>query len=147
MNYGGSSGFGRAYRESLHGKWGIQDVDDAYQSVLMLDKMGLVDASRAVVHGGSAGGYAVLQITTNLPVGTFATGAAHYGVSDMKKMADILHKFEYWLCDRLMGGSWEECKDVWIERSPIYHTKKIQMPLLVCDLGFPRCSYSNCNSF
>ncbi|KAH8101563.1 alpha beta-hydrolase [Cristinia sonorae] len=131
VNYGGSSGFGRAYRESLHGKWGVQDIADAHQCVLILDKMGLVDASRAVVHGGSAGGYAVLQIATSLPVGSFATGVAHYGVSDMKKMADILHKFEYWLCDRLMGGSWEECKDVWIERSPIYHTERVQMPLLV----------------
>ncbi|TCD62362.1 hypothetical protein EIP91_006971 [Steccherinum ochraceum] len=131
VNYGGSTGFGRAYRESLHGKWGVQDIADAHEAVLVLDKMGLVDAQRAVVHGGSAGGYAVLQIATSLQAGAFATGAAHYGISDMKKLADVLHKFEYWLCDRLMGGSWEECKDVWIERSPIYHSKRIQMPLLV----------------
>ena len=130
VNYGGSSGFGRAYRESLHGKWGILDIDDAYQSVLKLDAEGLVDAKRAVVHGASAGGYSVLQIATMLPK-AFAAGSPHYGVSDMRKLDEILHKFEYYLCDRLMGGTWEECESVWRERSPVHHADKIQMPLLV----------------
>ncbi|THH32604.1 hypothetical protein EUX98_g1574 [Antrodiella citrinella] len=131
VNYGGSTGFGRVYRESLHGKWGVQDIADAHQAVLILGQMNLVDPSRALVRGASAGGYAVLQAATSLPVGSFAAGVAHYGISDMKKLGDVLHKFEYWLCDRLMGGSWEECKDVWIERSPIHHMDKILMPLLV----------------
>ncbi|KAJ6459747.1 Alpha/Beta hydrolase protein [Mycena vitilis] len=130
VNYGGSTGFGRAFRESLEGKWGVLDIQDAYQTVLELDKRGLVDAKRAVVHGGSAGGYSVLQIATDLP-GTFRAGAPHYGVSDMRKLDEILHKFEYYLCDRLMGGTWEECESVWRERSPIYHADKIEMPLLI----------------
>lgn len=130
INYGGSSGFGRAFRESLDGKWGVLDVEDTYQSVLKLDELGLVDANRAVVHGGSAGGYTVLQIATTLPT-AFAAGSPHYGVSDMRRLDEILHKFEYYLCDRLMGGPWEECEDVWRERSPIYHADKIKMPLLV----------------
>ncbi|KDQ26376.1 hypothetical protein PLEOSDRAFT_1043609 [Pleurotus ostreatus PC15] len=130
VNYGGSTGFGRAYRESLHGKWGILDIQDAYHSVLQLDEMGLLDKSRAVVHGGSAGGYSVLQIATTLPT-EFAAGAPQYGISDMRKLDEILHKFEYYLCDRLMGGTYEEITEVWHERSPIYHVDKIKMPLLV----------------
>ena len=89
-----------------------------------------MDAKRAVVHGGSAGGYSVLQIATTLPT-AFAAGSPHYGVSDMRRLDEILHKFEYYLCDRLMGGTWEECESVWRERSPIYHADKIRMPLLV----------------
>ncbi|KAJ6494884.1 Alpha/Beta hydrolase protein, partial [Mycena vitilis] len=60
VNYGGSTGFGRAFRESLHGKWGLLDIADAHESVRKLSEMGLVDEKRAVVHGGSAGGYYVL---------------------------------------------------------------------------------------
>ncbi|KAI0042687.1 alpha/beta-hydrolase [Auriscalpium vulgare] len=130
VNYGGSSGFGRKYRESLHGKWGILDIDDAYGSILKLEELGLLDSKRAVVHGGSAGGYSVLQIATTLPA-AFAAGAPHYGISDMRKLDEVLHKFEYYLCDRLMGGRYEECRDVWHARSPIYHVDKIKMPLLV----------------
>ncbi|KAJ7475905.1 Alpha/Beta hydrolase protein [Mycena latifolia] len=129
VNYGGSTGFGRAFRESLHGKWGVLDVADVYESVQQLAAMGLVDEKRAVVHGGSAGGYSVLQIATTLP-NKFAAGAPHYGVSDMRKLDEVLHKFEYYLCDRLMGGTWEECEHVWRTRSPIYHADKIKMPLL-----------------
>ncbi|KAJ7887476.1 alpha/beta-hydrolase [Mycena olivaceomarginata] len=130
VNYGGSTGFGRAFRESLQGKWGLLDIEDAYQSVLKLDALGLVDAQRAVVHGGSAGGYSVLQLATDLPT-AFRAGAPHYGVSDMRKLDEVLHKFEYYLCDRLMGGTWEECEPVWRARSPIYHADKILMPLLI----------------
>ncbi|KAJ8508281.1 hypothetical protein ONZ45_g9438 [Pleurotus djamor] len=134
VNYGGSTGFGRAYRESLHGKWGLLDIEDAYQSILKLDEMGLLDSKRAVVHGGSAGGYSVLQIATMLPT-AFAAGAPQYGISDMRKLDEILHKFEYHLCDRLMGGKYEEIPEVWHERSPIYHVEKIKMPLLVLQGG------------
>lgn len=130
VNYGGSTGFGRAFRESLHGKWGLLDIEDAYQSVLKLDALGYVDAQRAVVHGGSAGGYSVLQLATTLPK-AFRAGSPHYGISDMRKLDEVLHKFEYYLCDRLMGGTWEECEPVWRARSPIYHADKIIMPLLV----------------
>ncbi|KAJ7583310.1 alpha beta-hydrolase [Mycena floridula] len=128
VNYGGSTGFVRAFRETLHGKWGVLDINDAYQSVLELGKLGLVDPKRAVVHGSSAGGYAVLQIATDLP-DAFAAGSPHYGISDMRKLDEI--QFEYYLCDRLMGGTWEECEEVWRERSPIYHVDKIEMPLLI----------------
>ncbi|KAG7098820.1 hypothetical protein E1B28_000724 [Marasmius oreades] len=130
INYGGSTGFGRAFRETLVGKWGVLEIHDAHQTVLQLDALGLADAKRAVVYGGSAGGYSVLQIATNLPK-AFAAGSPHYGIGDMRKLDEILHKFEYYLCDRLMGGTWEECEDVWRERSPVYHVDKVEMPLLI----------------
>ncbi|KAJ6619805.1 Alpha/Beta hydrolase protein [Mycena sp. CBHHK59/15] len=130
VNYAGSTGFGRAFRESLHGQWGVLDIADAHESVLALQARGLVDARRAVVHGGSAGGYAVLQLATTRP-DAFAAGAPQYGISDMRALDEVLHKFEYYLCDRLMGGPWETCERVWRERSPIYHADKIRMPLLI----------------
>ncbi|KAF7369337.1 Alpha/beta-hydrolase [Mycena venus] len=130
VNYGGSTRFGRKFRESLHGKWGLLDIADVHDSILKLDALGYVDAQRAVVHGGSAGGYSVLQLATNRPK-AFRAGAAHYGLGDMRKLDEVLHKFEYYLCDRLMGGTWEDCEFVWRERSPIYHADKIVMPLLI----------------
>ncbi|KAE9388847.1 alpha beta-hydrolase [Gymnopus androsaceus JB14] len=130
VNYGGSTGFGRAFRETLVGKWGVLDIQDAYQTVIKLDALGLADASRAVVYGGSAGGYSVLQIATMLPR-AFAAGSPHYGIGDMRKLDEILHKFEYYLCDRLMGGTYEECEEVWKERSPIFHVDKVEMPMLI----------------
>ncbi|KAJ7019907.1 Alpha/Beta hydrolase protein, partial [Mycena alexandri] len=129
VNYGGSTGFGRAFRENLHGKWGLLDIADAHRSVLQLDALGLVDAKRAAVHGESADGYSVLQIATTLP-DAFAVGAPQCGINDMGKLDQILHKFEYYLCDRLMGRTWEECESVWRERSPVYHADKIRVPLL-----------------
>ncbi|CAL1697607.1 unnamed protein product [Somion occarium] len=130
VNYGGSTGFGRAYRETLHGKWGILDVQDAKETVVELGKLGLVDPHRAVIRGGSAGGYTTLQASILLP-DFFAAGSPQYGISEMKLLDDILHKFEYYLCDRLMGGPYEDIPDVWKERSPIYHVDKIKMPLLI----------------
>ncbi|KAF8589755.1 alpha beta-hydrolase [Ramaria rubella] len=119
VNYGGSTGHGRQFRESLEGKWGVLDVEDSYHSVIALDALGLVDAKRAVVHGQSAGGYTTLQIATSRPT-EFAAGSPRYGISDMRKLDEILHKFEYYLCDRLMGGTWEECEDVWRARANAY---------------------------
>ncbi|KAK7689593.1 hypothetical protein QCA50_007385 [Cerrena zonata] len=130
VHYGGSTGFGRAYRETLHDKWGLLDIQDSQQTVVELGRLGLVDPKRACICGESAGGYSTLQAATSLP-DFFAAGAALYGVSDMKKLCDVLHKFEFYFGDRLMGGPYEEIPDVWKERSPIYHADQIQMPLLV----------------
>lgn len=156
VHYGGSTGFGRAFRyvmfqkaivvlllmlhrESLHGKWGILDIEDAHQSVVELGKLGLADPKRACIYGGSAGGYSTLQAATTLP-DAFAAGAALYGISDMKKLDDILHKFEYHLCDRLMGSSYKDNVQLWKDRSPIFNVDKIKMPLLVrivpCDTNY-----------
>lgn len=106
------------------------DIYDAWGVVLTLSSEGLVDKNRAAIHGGSAGGYTTLQAATTLP-NAFAVGSPHYGISDMRKLDEILHKQEYFLCDRLMGGKWEVCADVWKERSPIYHVEEIKMPMLV----------------
>ena len=114
----------------MHGKWGLLDIQDCQQAVIELGKLGLVDPNRACICGESAGGYTTLQAAKTLP-DFFAAGAALYGVSDMKQLCDVLHKFEYWFADRLMGGSYEEIPHVWKERSTIYHVDKIKMPLLV----------------
>lgn len=133
VNYGGSTGFGRAFRESLHNHWGILDIYDAYGSVLELAKLGLVDADRAAIYGGSAGGYSTLQVATLLPT-AFAVGSPMFGISEMHKLDIQLHKQEYFLCDRLMGGPYADYEDVWKERSPIYHAEKVKMPLLVSNI-------------
>ena len=114
----------------MNAKWGVLDVEDTCGSVVELDRLGLIDGKRAVVHGGSAGGYTTLAIAV-AKAHAFAAGCPWYGVSDMKKLDEILHKFEYHLCDRLMGGKFEAIPDVWKERSPIYHAREMKMPLLV----------------
>jgi dipeptidyl aminopeptidase/acylaminoacyl peptidase len=148
VNYGGSTGFGVAYRESLNDRWGILDIQDAWESVLQLGSLGLVDPSRAVIAGQSAGGYSVLQAATTLSSlfptsnssssGTqelFRAGIPRYGVSDMQKMQMMMHKFELGILDRAIG-KWEDNKEVWHERSPIFHADKITMPMLVCFLHY-----------
>ncbi|KAI0049441.1 alpha/beta-hydrolase [Auriscalpium vulgare] len=129
VNYRGSSGFGRQYREAINGNWGLIDAQDALESICKLDEMGLVDSRRAVVHGGCAGGYTVLQIATMLP-DAFAAAAPQYGISDLRNVDNFVHKFEYQLCDKLIGGKYSECPDIWHQRSPIHHANRIKMPLL-----------------
>lgn len=130
INYGGSTGFGRAVLESLHGHWGILDIHDAYASILELSKLDLVDHTRAAVYGGSAGGFSTFQLATTLP-NAFAVGSAFFGISDVRKLDAVIQKQEYFLCDRLMGGTYEDCPEVWKERSPIFHVDRIKMPMLV----------------
>ena len=128
VNYGGSSGYGRAYRERLKGQWGVLDVQDCVQAALYLVKEGLVDEKRLIIEGGSAGGYTTLCALAFSKV--FAAGTSYYGVSDLELLVKDTHKFEAHYLDQLVAP-YPECKEVYRERSPIYHADKISSPVLL----------------
>ena len=122
-------------RDRLVGKWGIVDVADAVQSVLKLSESGLIDVKRAVITGGSAGGYTVLASLACPPPGVkndvFAAGTSSFGVSDLRKLAEFTHKFESRYLEKLLGGTPEEIPEVYKERSPVFNADRIVSPLLV----------------
>jgi dipeptidyl aminopeptidase/acylaminoacyl peptidase len=128
VDYGGSSGYGRAYRERLRGRWGIVDVDDCVAAARWLADRGLVDGHRMVIRGGSAGGYTTLAALTFRDV--FAAGASHYGVADLELLARDTHKFEARYLDRLVGP-YPEAVAVYRERSPIHHVAGLDRPLIL----------------
>ncbi|MCT1459925.1 prolyl oligopeptidase family serine peptidase [Aestuariimicrobium sp. p3-SID1156] len=128
VNYGGSSGFGRQYRERLRGNWGIVDVDDCRAVVEHLVREGRVDPRRVAITGGSAGGYTTLQslVTTD----TYTAGVSRYGIGDLATLATDTHKFEARYPDGLVGP-WPEAADLYAERSPIKHVDKLATPMLI----------------
>ena len=143
VNYGGSSGYGRAYIERLSGKWGIVDVADAIVAARTLSAApyNLIDSSRVCVRGGSAGGFSTLA-AISLPEAkedrtVFAAAQSSYGISDLKKLMQFTHKFESHYLFKLVGGTDEEVPEVYKERSPVLKADKIETPLLVRSL-FPR---------
>lgn len=127
VNYGGSTGFGRAYRERLHDKWGIMDVDDCANGARYLVGQGEVDGDRLMITGGSAGGYTTLCALTFRD--TFNAGASHYGVSDAEALAKETHKFESRYLDGLMGA-YPEKREIYVERSPINFTDRLSCPVI-----------------
>ena len=128
MNYGGSSGYGRAYRQRLNGQWGIVDVDDCVNGARALAEQGYVDANRLAIRGGSAGGYTTLSALTFREV--FKAGASYYGISDLEAMTMDTHKFESRYLDSLIGPYPEE-QDRYRERSPIHFTDCLSCPLIL----------------
>jgi dipeptidyl aminopeptidase/acylaminoacyl peptidase len=127
VNYGGSSGFGRAYRNRLWGQWGILDVADCVAAARHLVAEGLADPQRLVIRGGSAGGYTTLAALSTTDV--FAVGSSHFGVSDPAGLATDTHKFESRYLDRLIGP-WPEAASVYAERSPLAHADQIRCPMI-----------------
>lgn len=127
INYGGSSGYGRAYRERLRGKWGVVDVDDCVNGARYLSERGEVDSERLIITGGSAGGYTTLCALTFR--NTFKAGASHYGVSDAEALARETHKFESRYLDGLFGP-YPERRDIYYERSPINFTERLSTPVI-----------------
>jgi dipeptidyl aminopeptidase/acylaminoacyl peptidase len=127
VNYGGSTGFGRAYRERLKDRWGIVDVDDCANGARYLVGQGQVDGDRLLITGGSAGGYTTLCALTFRD--TFNAGASHYGVSDAEALAKETHKFESRYLDGFMGA-YPEKRDVYIQRSPINFTERLSCPVI-----------------
>ena len=128
VNYGGSTGYGRAYRNQLRGQWGIVDVDDCEAAARWLGEQGRVDPARLCIRGGSAGGYTTLAALAFRD--TFAAGASHYGVADLEALATETHKFESRYLDGLIGP-YPERRDLYIERSPIHHVEGFDRPLIV----------------
>jgi len=127
VNYGGSTGYGRAYRERLAGKWGIVDVDDCTNGAQWLADQGRVDINRLTITGGSAGGYTTLCAITFRDV--FKAGASHFGVSDVEALARDTHKFESRYLDKLIGP-YPERRDIYEARSPIHFTERIACPVI-----------------
>lgn len=128
MNYGGSTGYGRAYRERLRDNWGIVDVDDCAGGALYLSEQGRADRKRLSIRGGSAGGYTTLAALTFRNV--FSAGASHFGVSDAEALAKDTHKFESRYLDGLIGP-YPERRDLYLERSPIHFTEKLSCPMIL----------------
>jgi dipeptidyl aminopeptidase/acylaminoacyl peptidase len=128
VNYGGSTGFGRAYRERLKGAWGIVDLDDCVNAALALAAGGRADRSRLLVAGASAGGYTTLCAATFRDV--FAAGSSLFGVADAAALARDTHKFESHYTDSLIGP-WPEAEATYEERSPIFHTERLRTPLIL----------------
>ena len=127
VNYGGSSGYGRAYRELLNGNWGIVDVDDAVNGARFLAAEGWIDGGRAAITGGSAGGYTVLAALTFRDF--FRGGASHYGVSDAAALARDTHKFESRYLDSLIGP-YPAREDLYRARSPLAHADRLHAPVI-----------------
>ena len=128
VNYGGSSGYGRAYRERLNGRWGIVDVDDCANGARYLAERGEVDGNRLAIRGGSAGGYTTLCALTFRNV--FKAGASHYGISDLEALVKDTHKFESRYCDKLIGP-YPGRRDLYFERSPIHFTERLNCPMII----------------
>lgn len=128
VNYGGSTGYGRAYRQRLNGQWGIVDVDDCANGARYLVERGEVDGERLAITGGSAGGYTTLCALTFRDV--FRAGASHYGICDLEVLARDTHKFESRYLDSLVGP-YPEQKDVYQQRSPIHFTDRLACPLIL----------------
>jgi dipeptidyl aminopeptidase/acylaminoacyl peptidase len=127
VNYGGSTGYGREYRQRLDGQWGIVDVNDAVNAALYLVSQGLADKNKLLITGRSAGGFTVLCALTFKDV--FAAGASYYGISDIEALAKDTHKFES-RYDHTLIGPYPEGRQLYKDRSAIYHTEKLNTPIV-----------------
>lgn len=127
VNYGGSVGYGREYRDRLKGQWGVVDVDDTVNAALYLVRRGDVDGERITIAGGSAGGYTTLACLVFRDV--FKAGASHFGLSELEIFAQETHKFESRYMDSLLGP-YPEAKDVYYNRSPINFVDDLSCPVI-----------------
>ena len=128
VNYGGSTGYGRAYRERLRGRWGELDTLDCINAARHLTRLGEVDGARLAIRGGSAGGYTTLCALAFHDL--FAAGASYYGVADVELLAKDTHKFESRYLDGLIGP-YPEAADTYRERSPIHAADRIRCPVIL----------------
>jgi len=123
VNYRGSTGYGRAYREQLNGAWGVADVEDCVACVRHLAAAGRVDANRVAIRGGSAGGYTTLAALAFTDA--FRAGASHYGIGDLAALDRDTHKFESRYVGTLTGGG-----DAIEARSPLRHAERLNCPVI-----------------
>ncbi len=128
VNYGGSTGFGKKYKELLSGEWGVVDVEDCVAAANYLVEKRLVDKDKLLIRGGSAGGYTTLCALTFYDI--FAAGMSRYGVADLESLAADSHKFEARYLDKMVGP-YPEKKVLYQSRSPIHHTDQLSCPILL----------------
>ena len=127
LNYGGSTGYGRAYRERLNGRWGVVDVQDALDAAAFVAEEGLGDPARLIVKGASAGGFTALCC---LAFGDqFAAGVSYYGIGDLDAIVQQSHKFES-RTHEILIGPWPEGRSVYLERSPLNAVDRIAAPAI-----------------
>ena len=127
VNYGGSTGFGRAYRERLDGQWGVVDVADCAAAAQAVVDQGWASASRIAIEGGSAGGFTALAALCFTDV--FRAGASRYGVADLGALARETHRFEARYLDGLIGP-WPAAQATYAARSPLQHAGRIRCPVI-----------------
>ena len=127
VNYGGSTGFGRAYRERLDGQWGVVDVADCAAAAQAVVAAGRASAARLAIEGGSAGGFTTLAALCFTEV--FAAGACRYGVADLRALAQDTHRFEARYLDSLVGA-WPQAEALYAARSPLQHADRIRCPVI-----------------
>ncbi|MFQ5942843.1 MAG: prolyl oligopeptidase family serine peptidase [Anaerolineales bacterium] len=132
VNYRGSTGYGRAYRQMLNGEWGVADVEDCIHAAQYLVEQGKADGKRMIIRGGSAGGYTTLAALVFHDV--FALGASYYGVADAEALAVDTHKFEARYLDSMIGPYPEEI-ELYRQRSPIHYVDQISSPLILLQGG------------
>jgi dipeptidyl aminopeptidase/acylaminoacyl peptidase len=128
VNYGGSSGYGRDYRQRLNGQWGVVDVNDSVNAARYVVGRGLADGNRVAITGGSAGGYTVLRALTSTDF--FKAGASHFGISDLEVFHTDTHKFES-MYDQGLIGRWPEERNIYRERSAIHFLDRITAPVIL----------------
>lgn len=128
VNYGGSTGYGRAYRQRLNGQWGVVDVHDCANGAHYLAAQDRVDGERLIIRGGSAGGYTTLAALTFQNI--FKAGASHFGISDLETMAKDTHKFESRYLDTLVAP-YPARRDIYVERSPIHFTQRLSSAMIL----------------
>jgi len=128
VNSGGSTGYGREYRERLYGQWGVVDVHDSVNAARYLVDGGDADPKRLIIRGGSAGGYTTVCALTWHD--EFATGASYFGLVDLEPFATFTHKFELKYMHDLVGP-WPEAADLWRARSPIHSFDALSCPVIV----------------
>ena len=128
VNYRGSTGYGRAYRDALKGQWGVVDTEDCINAARHLVDQGLADGRRAIIKGGSAGGYTTLCALVFHDY--FAAGASYYGVADAETLATDTHKFESRYLDGLIGP-YPEARDLYRQRSPIDYVDQLSCPVII----------------
>ena len=128
VDYRGSTGYGRLYRNSLRNSWGLADVEDCVAVAKHLVAQKKVDKNRLAIKGGSAGGFTVLAALTFHD--TFTAGASRYGIADLAILAKDTHKFESRYLDRLVG-KWPEDEEIYKQRSPIHHIEQLSTPMVI----------------
>ena len=128
VNYSGSTGYGRPYRDRLNGQWGIVDVEDCVGGAQAMVAMGKADPDRLIIRGGSAGGYTTLAALTFHD--TFKAGASYYGISDLEVLAQETHKFESRYNETLIGP-YPDAREVYVARSPIHFIERLSCPIIL----------------